>query len=312
MRDFPILPGFLEFHRVGGEVFLNHQGHLKHNGVLKLPQVQAGDLLDLLQAVDQGVAVDKQLPGSLGNVQVILKEPLDGEQGFLVQGLDGTALKDFLQEHIAQGGGQLINQTGNSQVVIADDGTLGVKYLTHFQGHLGLLKGTGQILNARHHGADTHHAVGVELAGKGVHNGAGQLVQVLGLNAGTDFLHQGDVRLVDVDDEILALIGEQVLHHIIGGNVRFVGNLNQHAHAAHVGIETELPGLEIDIAGQDVIQNHVLDKVAAVVLFIVILLDAAQGDSQQVCITGSFRVIAGNKDRISLTYFSVSEDSAHT
>ena len=51
--------------------------------MIKLAQIQAGQLLDLFQAVHQGVAVDKELPGGLGNVQVVLKELIDGEQRFL-------------------------------------------------------------------------------------------------------------------------------------------------------------------------------------------------------------------------------------
>ena len=37
--------------RVGGEVLFDHQRHLEDDGVVKLAQVQAGELLDLFQAV---------------------------------------------------------------------------------------------------------------------------------------------------------------------------------------------------------------------------------------------------------------------
>ena len=43
----------LVFNRVGDKVFLYHQRHLKHNGVVEFPQIQAGEALDLLQPVDQ-------------------------------------------------------------------------------------------------------------------------------------------------------------------------------------------------------------------------------------------------------------------
>ena len=52
--------------------------------MVELTQIQAGQLLNLFQTVDQGVTVDKQLPGSFGNVQVVLKELVDGQQGFLM------------------------------------------------------------------------------------------------------------------------------------------------------------------------------------------------------------------------------------
>ena len=89
----------------GREVFANHQSHLEHDGMVELAQIQAGQLLDLFQTVHQGVAVDEQLPGSLGNVQVVLKELVDGKQGLLIQGIDGVFLEYFTQEDFAQGGG---------------------------------------------------------------------------------------------------------------------------------------------------------------------------------------------------------------
>ena len=76
----------------GDQVLLDHQRHLEGDGVVKLPQIQSGKLLDLLQAVHQGVPVDKELPGRLGYVQVVLKELVDGEQGLLVQASMGFFL----------------------------------------------------------------------------------------------------------------------------------------------------------------------------------------------------------------------------
>ena len=286
---------FLELRGVAGEVLLHHQGHLEDDGVLELPQVQAGDFLDFLQAVDQGVPVDEQLAGRLGDVQAVLEEALDGEQRLVVQGIDGALAEHLLEEHLAQGGGQLVNQAGNAQVVVADDGLLGVEDLSHFQGHLGLFEGAGQILNAVDHRADTHSTVGVELAGEGVHNGTGQLVDVFLIDVGLNLLDQGDVRLVDIDDEVLVLIGEQVLEHIVGGDVVLLGNLHQHAHPADVRIEMELVALEIDVTGQDVIQDDVFDKVAPVVLLVVILLDAVEGHGQDFDIFLGLRVLAGHK-----------------
>ena len=74
----------------GRQILAYHQGHLEDDGMVELTQVKAGQLLDLLKAVHQRVAVDKQLARGLGHVQVVLKELLDGEQGLLVQRLDGA------------------------------------------------------------------------------------------------------------------------------------------------------------------------------------------------------------------------------
>ena len=60
--------------------------------MIEFPQIQTGELLDLLQTINQSVTVNEQLPGSFGNVQVVLKELIDGEQGLLIQRLDGVLL----------------------------------------------------------------------------------------------------------------------------------------------------------------------------------------------------------------------------
>ena len=242
--------------------------------------------------------MDKQLARRFGNVQVVFKEALNGEQRLVVERFDRPALEHFLQEHFAQRCGQLVNQAGNAEVVIADDRALGVEHLADLQRDLGFLKGTGQVLDAGHDGADSHHAVGVKLAGQRVDNGAGQFVQVLRLDAGADFLDQGDVAFIDIDDKVLALVREQVLHHVVSGDIGLVGDFDQHADAAHVGVEAELARFQINIARKDVVEDHVLDKVAAVVFFVVILLDAAQRNRKQGGVAAGLRVAAGNKHRV--------------
>ena len=113
----------------GGQVLANHQRNLKYDGVVKLTQIQAGELLDLLQTIDQRVAVDEQLPGSFGNIQIVLEELVDGEQGLLIQRIDGVFLENFRQIDVAQGGGQLIDQPANAQILVVDDAALGVENL---------------------------------------------------------------------------------------------------------------------------------------------------------------------------------------
>ena len=97
--------------------------------MVKLAQVQAGELLDLLQPVHQGITVDKQLTGSFRNVQIVLKELVDGEESFLIQRIDGILLEYLGQENAAQGGRQLIDQAADTQIFIVDDAALGVKHL---------------------------------------------------------------------------------------------------------------------------------------------------------------------------------------
>ena len=76
--------------RVGGEVLFDHQRYLKDDGVIEVAQIQAGQLADLLQAVDQRVAVYEQAAARFGNVQVVLEEALDGEQRLSVERVDAA------------------------------------------------------------------------------------------------------------------------------------------------------------------------------------------------------------------------------
>ena len=104
-----------------GKIFAHHQSHLKHDGMVKFPQIKAGQLLDLFQAVYQGISVNEQLPGSFGHIQVVLKELIDGKQSLLIQRIDSTLLEYFGQEDVTQSGGQLIDQTADTQVLIIDN-----------------------------------------------------------------------------------------------------------------------------------------------------------------------------------------------
>ena len=118
----------------GRQILADHQRHLEDDGMVELPQVQPGELLDLLQAEDQGISMDEQLPGSLGDIQVVLEELVDGEQRLLIQGVDGILLEHFAQEDLAQGGGKRVEQTADAQILIVEDAALGVEYLAHLDG----------------------------------------------------------------------------------------------------------------------------------------------------------------------------------
>ena len=90
LRCSAICESFLKsiFGRVGGQIFLDHQRHLKDDGIIEVAQVKAGQLADLLKAVDQRVAVNEQTAARLGDVQVVLKEALDREQRLGIEGVD--------------------------------------------------------------------------------------------------------------------------------------------------------------------------------------------------------------------------------
>ena len=63
-----------EFRGAAGKVLLDHQRYLKDDGVLKLTQAKAGNLLDLLKAVNERISVDEQLSRRFGEDEVVLEE----------------------------------------------------------------------------------------------------------------------------------------------------------------------------------------------------------------------------------------------
>ena len=87
--------------------------------------------------------MDKKLPGRLRHIEIVLKELIDGKQSLLIQSINGILFKYLLEKHLTHRGGQLVNEPSNPQVLIVNDGPLGVEHLTHVNGHLGLLVGPG-------------------------------------------------------------------------------------------------------------------------------------------------------------------------
>ena len=121
-----------EFHRAGREVLLDHQSNFEDNCVVKFTEIQTGKLLDFLQTVHKRIAVNKQLAGCFRDIQVVLKETLNGKQCFVIEALDASALEHFMQESLAEGCRQVINQAGNAEIIIADNNLVRIEYLADF------------------------------------------------------------------------------------------------------------------------------------------------------------------------------------
>ena len=72
---------------------------------------------------------------------------------------------------------------------------------------------------------------------------------------------QHGVGLADIEHKVLLLIGEQAADHIVGRDIAAADHPHDEHHAGDIGSKVQLPCLGVDIAGQDVVQHHVLDKV---------------------------------------------------
>ena len=153
-----------EFDRLGIQVLLDHQRHFEGDGVLEFAQIQTRQLADFLQTVNQRIPVDKQLSGGFGHVQIVLEEALNGQQSFAVKRFETAALEHFLQEHLAQRGRKLIDQTADAEILVADDALLGFEHLSHIQSDLRFLVGARQILDVLHDGGNTDGNLGVSVS----------------------------------------------------------------------------------------------------------------------------------------------------
>ena len=83
------------------------------------------------------------------------------------------------------------------------------------------------------------------------------------------------------DHVVLGLIREHVLQHFKGHHIGLAVELDQEDDSALLGVEVQLLGLDIDIAGQNIVQDDILDKGTLVILLIVQILDIAKRNGQQ-------------------------------
>ena len=65
----------------------------------------------------------------------------------------------------------------------------------------------------------------------------------------------------------------------------------------------QLSGLDKDISREDIIQNDIFDKIAAVIFFVVILLDILQGDGEHPADFGRQVIGAGDKNGVLRPHF---------
>ena len=123
--------------------------------MVKFAKIEACELLDFLEAVDKCVSVDKQLARGLGDVEVVLEELLNCEQSLLIERLDRALLEYFAQECLAEGGRQMIDKPCDAEVFIADNGLVGVEYLSDLEGDLSLFKRNRERADRVDNGADS-------------------------------------------------------------------------------------------------------------------------------------------------------------
>ena len=242
--------------------------------------------------------MDKELPGSLGDVQVVLKELVDGEQGLLIERIDGILLEHFTEEDLAQRGGQLVDQAADAQIFVVDDALFGVEHLAHVNGSLGFLVGIRQLPQVVGHGADTDDGLDPQFVFQGVLHGLCDLLQVLGGRPAGDLLDDRHVAFVDGQDEVLHLVREHSRQHIHGGNIAVTHLTDEEHRPGRVGGEVQLLGADVNITGQNVVHDDIFHKGAPVVLLLIEGLGIVQGDIGHLAEAAGSLVVAGAENGI--------------
>ena len=243
--------------------------------------------------------MDKQLAGRLGHVQVILEELVDGEQRLLIQGVDGVLLEHLLQEHLAQGGGKLIDQAADAQILVVDDIPLGVKDLAHLDGDLGLLIRLGQLTQMLGHGADAHEHAALAVDAQSFFDPQGHLLHIAGTSVFVHLVDQHHVLLAHAENEVVLPVGEQALNQIQRSGLHPVVHRADDEHApVHLGGHMQLLGPHVDIADEDVVGDDILHEGALVVLLFIIALGRVQRHGRHGAHRAADAVVAAGEHRI--------------
>ncbi len=173
----------------------------------------------------------------------------------------------------------MINKPRYTQIVITYYVFFGIEHLSHLKSHLRLLKGAGKILDSRNGGTYPHVYSGEKLAGKRVGNGTCKLFKILYVNIVLYFLYKHNVVFGNVEHKILVLVREEILYHVVGGNIVRGNYVHKEHHSVYIRVKMKFTGFYSDISGQNVVENDVLDEVVSVVFFVIVLLNAGKRNS---------------------------------
>lgn len=100
-------------YEIGGD----HERHFTDDGIIKLADIQPGQLLDLVQAVDQGIAVEIEISGALCNAKTRVQKGMDGVQGLIINIRQVEPVEMIVQIFFTGLDRQLIDQFAKPQIL---------------------------------------------------------------------------------------------------------------------------------------------------------------------------------------------------
>ena len=113
---------------LGRKIAAYHQSNLEGDRVIEFTKIETRQLFDLIQTVNESISVNEHLSGRFGHVEVVREEALNGGERLSVERLDRSLLEYFIEEHFAKCGRELIDQSADTEVFIADDGFIRIEY----------------------------------------------------------------------------------------------------------------------------------------------------------------------------------------
>ena len=217
----------LVFYGICGKIFFDHESDFENDCMVKFAKVKTGELFDFFKTVNKGVSVNKKLTAGFGNVKIVFEEFLDGEKGFLVEAFNGTFFENFSEEHFTKGGGKLVNKSCDSEIVVADDGFIGIENFSDFKSNLCFFKALCKIFDSGCGGTDTYVDSGEEFASKSINDGTCKFFKICGFNAGSDLFNKNDIGFAYAENKILGFVREKVLDDIKNGNFVYGKNADE-------------------------------------------------------------------------------------
>ena len=257
--------------------------------MVELTKVKTGELSDLLKTVNKGVSMYEELSRGLGNVEIVLKEALHGHKSLAVERLKRSLLEDLLEEDLAKSGGELIDKSADAEVLIGHDGALDVEHLTNLKGDSCFLICSCKVLKLLNNGGDTYKDLCAVLGLSLAENALCLSLKLLGGTAVANFLYYYYVLLADIDNVVLGSVRSDVLNDLIGSELGCALELNHDNCAVFLVAHMELVGLDIDIVGENVVTDDVLNERALVILLVVEALDVTKRNSKD--LRGLIRIL---------------------
>ena len=169
----------------------------------------------------------------------------------------------------------------------------GIKDLAHLDGSLGFLIRIRQLPQALRHGADADDGLDAKLVLQRLLHALGDLFHVLGGDVTADLLDHRHVRLIDGQDKILHLVREHGGQHVHRRHITVAHLTDQEHRPGRVRGKVQLLGPDVNIAGQDVVHDNILDKGAPVVLFLIEGLGVVQGNEGHLAEASGSLIVAG-------------------